>query len=725
MRRSLITAGLLFNVALSVAQNKSPQSYKEFYKDGMKKIEGDYAIYKKDNHYYLEVPDNALGKDVLVMGYVRKGYSSAIAKSAGIIRFSKGINNSMNVTRIRFNEGASGDVNGDMEPVLKRSGLQPVNYGYPIVATGKKDGYIIEISRQILEGGDWFAFPDMTLLSHPDPERSVVEDIQTTDNAVRFTVERSQTDFNKDFASGRDMDNANTYEVELVFQQLPDAKMPRKLAEKDAPFETFSFMDYGKAAYTARKTSFIHKWNIDNKIGVALDPNIPAFFRKYVEQGVLAWNEAFHAEVLKIVKDQQLSPGHILVNWGNTYNLPIVATVEHPETGEILTARINITEAVTDQLMLRYLLQCGANDNRIINDIRNPEIQGEIMRWLMIKAIGEALGLRANLGGSYAYTTAQLRNPVWMKTHSFSASIMDDLEFNYVVQPEDGVPVSALMPGIGEADMAAISWAYGQGPAPLYLPEDSLSPATQHYDLASDKITASTLAIKNLQRVFVQLDTISKQLDGTEDLFNSNGSLYGAALISYEKYCMDVAALIGGVWHKPLALGEELIKTDVATQKQALAFLQQYVFSGPATWMKINGTPGGRVIKVQESFTHMQIAVLKSLIDLRKLDQVADVNEIFNFIDQVVFYSFNKEKVLTPEERTLQANFVYELAQAAYKANISGGLNDANVLLHYYMIATMKKLEDMANTHPDTLTRENFRLMKIKAEREFFNKIKA
>jgi hypothetical protein len=717
---------MLFNVALAVAQNKSPQSYKEFYKDGMKKIEGDYPVYRKDNHYYLEIPDNTLGKDVLVMGYVRKGYSSAIAKSAGIIRFSKGINNSLNVIRISFNEGASGDINGDMEPVLKRSGLQPVNYGYPVVATGKKEGsYIIEISRQILEAGDWFSFPDMTYLSHPDPERSVVEDIQTTDKAVRFTVERSQTDFNKDFVSGRDMDNANTYEVELVFQQLPDNKMPRKLAEKDSPFETFTFMDYGKAAYTARKTSFIHKWNIDNKIGVALDPNIPDFFRKYIEQGVLAWNKAFHTEVLKIVKDQQLSPGHILVNWGNTYTNPIVATVEHPETGEILTARINVTEAVTEQYMLRYLIQCGALDTRITKDIRNPEVQGEILQWLITKSVGEALGLRANLSGSYAYNTTQLRNPAWMKTHAFSASIMDDLEFNYVVQPEDGVPVSALMPGVGEADIAAIQWGYGKGVAPLYLPEDSLSPVTQHYDLASDKIMASTLGIKNLQRVFLQLDTISKQLDGTEDLFNSNGSLYGAALISYEKYCLDVAALIGGVSRRPLPLGEEKIKADPVTQKQALAFLQQYVFSGPAAWMKINGTPGGRVIKVQEAFNRMQITVLKALLDIRKLDEVADANELFNFIDREVFYSFNKEKALTPDERALQANFVYELAQVAYKANISGGLNEANVLLHYYMISTMKKLEDMANTHPDLLTRENYRLMIMKAEREFFSKIKA
>lgn len=726
MKRYLITACLLLSVALAAAQNKSPQSYKAFYKEGMKKIDGDYTVYQKDNHYYLEIPDNALGKDVLVMGYIKKGYSAAVSKSSGIIRFSKGINNSLNVVRIRFSEGASGDINGDMEQVLKASGLQPVNYGYPVVATGRKEhSYIIDISRQLLEGGDWFPFPDITFLSHPDPERSVVEDIQTTEKSVRFTVERSQTDYNKDFLTGRDMDLANTYEVELLLQQLPDEKMPRKLAEKESPFETFTFMDYGRAAYTARKTSFIHKRNINNKIGVALDPNIPGFFRKYIEKGVLAWNEAFGDDVLKIVKDQALSPGRILINWGNTNTAPKIATVEHPETGEILAARINVTEAVTSQLMLRYLVQCGMTDPRIVKDIRNAEVQGEIMQWLITKAVGEALGLRANLSGSYAYTTTQLRNPAWMKTHRFSASIMDDLEFNYVVQPEDGIPAGALMPGIGEADIAAIRWAYGNGPMPVFLPEDSLSPVTQHYDLASDKIMAATLAIKNLQRIFPLLDTISTQLDGTEDLFYSNGSLYGAALVSYEKYCMDVAALIGGVSRKPAGIGMEKVKTDAATEKQALAFLQQYAFSGPADWIKVNGTPQGRIVRVQEAFIHMQMNILKSLLDVRKLDEVADVNELFGFIDRNVFYAFNKDQVLTTQDRNLQLTFVYYLSQATYKANISSGLNDANTLLHFYFTETMKKVDELANTHPDMLSRENFRLMKMKAAREFFNKIKA
>ncbi|MVT10344.1 DUF5117 and DUF5118 domain-containing protein [Chitinophaga tropicalis] len=764
MKKSLVTiAVFLITTAIAVAQlsSKEPLSFDQFNKDGIKKIDGDYPVYLKHDKYYLEIPVSGLSRDVLVMGYVRKGYSSAIAKSAGIIRFSKGLNNHLDATRVRFSEAASGDVNGDMEAVIKKSNLAPVNYSYRIEALGKnRDSYIIDITRQITDNGDWFSFPDMPSLSRPDPERSLVRSVQPADNAVRFLVERSQTDFNKEFVSGRNMDNASTYELELLFQQLPQERMPRKLAEETTAFETFSYMDYGKVAYTARKVTFVRKWDIrpsgtgkrrkdslvtpERMISVAIDPNTPDFFRRYIEEGILAWNEAFHAagytDVLRIVHAGdalRLKPGSILVNWGNAFMKTTVATVEHPETGEIITARINITEGVAEELMTKYLVQCGAVDNRITENIKNPEVQAAILRWQMTKAMGEALGLRPDLSGSMAYSPAQLRNVSWLKSNSFATSIMDDLEFNYLVQPGDSIPVEYLQPHIGVADVASIKWAYGRTPAPRpFIEENKQDPITQHFDLSSNKIEASSLGIRNIERVFGRLDTISKQLDGTEDLYSSNGSLYGAAIKAYEKYVMDVLPLIGGVSRRTESTGETVAFTDAETQRKVLEFLSRYVFSGVPAWMKVNGAPRGRVIDIEDAFVHMQVKVLKELTDLQRLSALVrqetavgktafTVKELFAFVDREVFQSFRSDLVLTSAQRTMQANFIYELSQSAFKANISGGLNDANILLHYYLTSTVTKLEQLGNTHADILTRENYRLMKMKADREFFNKIKA
>ncbi len=48
-----------------------------------------------------------------------------------------------------------------------------------------------------------------------------------------------------------------------------------------------------------------------------------------------------------------------MVNWGNAYMKVLTATVDDPETGEIITARINLTNGLLDEWMLKYLVQCG------------------------------------------------------------------------------------------------------------------------------------------------------------------------------------------------------------------------------------------------------------------------------------------------------------------------------------------------------------------------------
>ncbi len=81
-------------------------------------------------------------------------------------------------------------------------------------------------------------------------------------DGVRFLVERSQTDYLARSSAGPKNANYFSYEVELMISLLPAEKMTRKFAEEETGFQTYSFIDYGKAAYTARKTLFVRKWNI-------------------------------------------------------------------------------------------------------------------------------------------------------------------------------------------------------------------------------------------------------------------------------------------------------------------------------------------------------------------------------------------------------------------------------------------------------------------------------
>lgn len=751
-RTMTFLACLLVVTAQAQGPAKSPIAFDKFFTSEMKVFNGDFPVYQKGRNYYLEIPADHLNRDVLVMAYVSRGNASAIAKSTGIIRFSKGINDHLNVTRPFFSEGASGDANGDVEKLMQRSSMLPVNYGYRIEAYGKQmTSYIIDITRQIMESGDWFGFADKSYLNNPDPQRSFVQHISPEKDGVRFLVERSQTDYLARSSAGPKNANYFSYEVELLISLLPAEKMTRKFAEEETGFQTYSFIDYGKAAYTARKTLFVRKWNIrpgskkqkglvtpEKKISVVIDDATPAHYRTAVKVGILAWNKAFNAagyrDVLEVSvgKNLQLAPGKIVVNWGNAYMKVLTATVDDPETGEIITARINLTNGLLDEWMLKYLVQCGTTDPRITKDIKDKEIATAIIQWKVMQAMGEVLGLKENLLGSTRYTPAQLRNASFLRENGISGSVMDELGFNYLAQPADRIPVEELIPRIGADDIAAVQWAYGTTEFPVnysWQTIDKEDPIVRRADLSDDITEAAILGVNNLKVLYPQLGNITSQLDGSEDLFNYNGTLYGALQKEFTKYVMEVADLIGGVSSRR----KNRVEVPAAQQKKALQFLADQVFKGPPLWMDVKLAPNGKVLDVGEWNMQLKDAVLNKIVSIQVLGNLAAAEEknnnalkpsdLFAFLDKEIFFSFDKHKTLTAAQRATQLSFVVNLSQAAYKNNISQGLSDGNMLLHYYITHLAGKVSEMSREHTQLLTRENYSLMKMKIEKEFFAKI--
>lgn len=748
----ILLACLLVVTAQAQVPAKSPVAFDKFFTSEMKVTEGIFPVYQKGRSFYLEIPADCLNRDVLVMAYVSRGNASAISKSTGIIRFSKGINDFMNVSRPFFSEGASGDANGEVEKVMQRSAMLPVNYGYRIEAYGKQpNSYIIDITRQLMETGDWFGFADKSYLSNPDPQRSFVQQVSPEKEGVRFLVERSQTDYLARSSTGPKSANYFSYEIELLISLLPAEKMKRKIAEGETGFEAFSYVDYGKAAYTARRSSFIRKWDVrpaskkqkglaapEKKISVVIDDATPSMYRSAVRDGLLAWNKAFHAagyqDVIEVStgSNLQLAPGKVVVNWGNAYMSVLTATVDNPETGEIITARINLTNGLLDEWMLKYLVQCGATDPRITKDLKNRSIASAIIQWKVTRAMGEVLGLKQNLIGSVRYTPAQLRNAAFLRANTISGSIMDELGFNYLAQPSDKIPVEELIPRIGVDDIAAIQWAYGSTAYPVnynWQTAEKDDPIVRRADLSDDITEAATLGINNLKVLYPQLGNISSLLDGTEELFNVNGTLYGAVQREFTKYALEVSDLVGGVSTRK----KNRIEVPAVQQKKALQFLAAHVFNGPPGWMDVKLAPNGKVLDVGEWNMQLKDAVLNKIVSVQVMGNLAAAEEnnkealtpsdLFAFIDKEVFFSFDKNKTLSPAQRATQLSFVSNLSQAAFKNNISQGLSDGNMLLHYYMMGLSAKVNEMSREHTQLLTRENYSLMKMKIEKEFFAKI--
>ena len=85
---------------------------------------------------------------------------------------------------------------------------------------------------------------------------------------------------------------------------------------------------------------------------------------------------------------------------------------------------------------------------------------GRLVQFIVAHEVGHTLGFRHNMRASSMYSIEQIRDKNWVRENGHTPSIMDYARFNYVAQPEDGIPVDDLMPKIGPYDKWATMWGY-------------------------------------------------------------------------------------------------------------------------------------------------------------------------------------------------------------------------------------------------------------------------
>ena len=170
---------------------------------------------------------------------------------------------------------------------------------------------------------------------------------------------------------------------------------------------------------------------------------------------------------------------------------------------------------------------------------------------------------------------------------------------NYVAQPEDNV--TRLIPMIGPYDRFAIRWGYKpvpgatsamderitldswaaegvENPWLLFGGEDDPSytdPTVHTENIGSDRINATALGIKNLERVMDYLvpATVSKGQD-----FSKLGTMYDAVLSQRLKWLGSVAKLVGGVEETRTLAGRgdvQFRRVPKERQEQAVEFLME------------------------------------------------------------------------------------------------------------------------------------------------------
>lgn len=772
----LMTYCLTFSAAQ--AQVQTP-TFDQFYKPGMKVTPGAFPVYQDGNKYFLEISATTLNSDILIIGDVARGYANNISQSSGVVRFSLGSANQINVTRAVYKEASSSEFNGGIEELVQKSNLIPVSFVIPVAALGKSAGsYLIDMTKQLMDGGDFFSFKEVSSLSNPDQSRSGVQKVSAAADAVVFSVLRTQTIPGQSINGSKAIDRAAAYVLNLVIQRLPSSPMDVREADARIGFRNVNYNDFGKSPYGVRNVKAMTKWNLGVKsadwkkyrsgavvdpikpISVYIDPTTPTLFIPYIKKAIEQWNGAFrsagfsNALVLGTdYEDNWLSYGKILISWGNAIRGMVTNTVTDPRTGEILAGKLNIDVNVSDDLLPSYFAKCGFKDSRIWKDLYHPGVRGEIMEWKVAQGLGELLGMIPNLHGSAAYSTTQLRSGTWLKAHGFTSSVTDDTQFNFVVQPEDQVAVKDLMPRVAAYDQMAIGWAYrvfADRPEEkkalaalkitnaewLFLDENSADPFTRKGDLSDNQLEASALGMKNIQRFYPQVAQLTAKLKGGDEEWKNFKLISKAFQMSYQLYTDNVLSYIGGKSVRPVLRNyneNALVYTPKEDQKKAMALLNTWFFEGTPDWMQ-----NKKMNLLNEESETMKMSrstqdALRKLISTEVLNNLIQaeyalgkeaytVNDLFGDIDHYIFKDFNTTEMVSDSRMLMQMNFIYDLAAAVKKNNIVSGLNDTNQVLNLYFIKTMEHLADLATKHQDTSARERYQMIRQKIERDINQK---
>ena len=649
MKKSLIIfIALFFSFSLN-SQKKSIDSLTK----GMNMSKGVINSYTNNNKLLFEIPNEILGKEILVvtrLAQVPSGYSPYInagsKTSEQVISFYKK-NNRIDIRQLSYNNIADPD-----DPIIQsvvENNFSPILASFE-VRNSDKSSFLIDVSDFFLKDSPGFNIinsrvKDQYKIGGVDRKRSSIDSSRSFPENIEVLATLT---FNTNKPPRINRTKTFSFQVNHSFILLPSEKMKVRHFDHRVGWFTVNKIDYSSSALKSDSFKLIRRWRLEpkdeeaylrgelvepkKKIIYYLDPATPKKWRPYFIKGVEDWNSVFEKAGFKnaIVaksppskdEDPDFSPEDIRYSTvryvaSETRNAT-GPSVSDPRTGEILESDIIWYHNHLRSYRNRYLLETGAA-NPSARTLETPEKEiGEMMRRVISHEIGHALGLPHNMKASSAYPVDSLRSGTFTQKMGIATTIMDYARYNYIAQPGD--KNIRFIRQLGPYDDYSIEWGYRYFPGksvneereilskfvdqkslnPIYMFGSSWGdPNSQTENIGDDPVKASYYGIKNLKIVAENLTkwTYSPNKD-YEDL----EELYGELLGVYRRYIFHVIGIIGGV-------NETLINTnqsgsftyknvDKQFQIRALNFLDTELWKTPI-WLldkdivsQINNTDG-------------------------------------------------------------------------------------------------------------------------------------
>jgi hypothetical protein len=470
--------------------------------------------------------------------------------------------------------------------------------------------------------------------------------------------------------------------VHYSMVKLPDNPMMARRYDQRVGYFTISQTDYGRDEHRAQQRQYITRWRLEKKNPKAklsepvkpivywIDSATPKKWIPYMKRGVEKWQEAFeeagfkNAILAKVAPTPEEDPEwhpedarNSVIRW-----LPSdIANasgphVHDPRTGEILESDIQFYHNVQSLVRSWYFVQAAALDPRARKLPMPDELMGELLEYVAAHEVGHTLGFQHNMKASSMYTIEQVRDPAWVKTMSHTPTMMDYSRFNYVAQPEDGIPIADLIPKIGPYDIWATMWGYK--PIPDARTPDEEKPTLDQWALEQDEkpwlrfttggrnpqghdpgelteavgdadaVRATGLGLKNLQRTMEFLIPVTTRKGENWDELNT---YYGAILGQWVREMNHVAAIVGGFDSQQKHGDQEgVLYTPVARERQAgaVTFLSENAFQTPGYFIRPEILRRIESSGVLSRINNAQTRVLSSLLSSSRLGRLIEQNAL-------------------------------------------------------------------------------------------------